>query len=213
MKNNMTSHKNSLIKARSFVTAVRTFLLLAAVGGMLSGCVSSGPQTQFFSLFPSQSVTPVADYKDISIGIGPIVLPEYAERSGVVSFDRGNQIRVAGYHAWAGSLNENIARVVAADVGLALRADDVQAFPWDTRARPKHQVRIVLEQFGGVRGESVSLVARWNQLSNSEELAAKSGVVRLSVPLQSTSIEAYIAGLNELVNALAVALAGQLVEK
>lgn len=188
--------------------AVGALSVLAVL--LVGGCVSPGPQTQFFSLFPAASVTPIANKPQLSLGVGPVVLPEYAERAGVVSFAEGNGLRVAGYHAWAGSLNENIARVLAADISAALRADQIQSFPWDTRTRPEQQLRIVVQQFGGIRGESVKLVARWHQLDLKNKTDAKSGVVRLSVNLSNDSMEAYIAGLNELVNSLAVALAGQL---
>lgn len=199
---------------RAVTGGKRIFFIGMLVLG-LSGCVSSGPQTQFFTLFPSDSVTPVTQKDSLSLGIGPIILPEYAERSGVVSYSSGNKIRVAGYHAWAGSLNENIARVLAADLSLALQADNVQAFPWDTRARPKEQIRIVFEQFGGIRGESVKLVARWqivSKRSQTEAQAPSHGVVRLQAELIDSNIETYIAGLNELVNGLAIAIAKELAD-
>ncbi|MBU2986201.1 PqiC family protein [Saccharophagus degradans] len=212
----MMNKSNSIVNVnRLYMQAAKARKVLAGLVGasaiaLIAGCVSPGPQTQFFSLFPAQSATPIANKPQLSLGIGPVVLPEYAERAGVVSFTQGNGLRVAGYHAWAGSLNENIARVLAADISAALKADQIQSFPWDTRTRPDNQLRIVIEQFGGIRGENVKLVARWHQLDLKNKTDAKSGVVRLSVNLNDDAMETYIAGLNELINSFAVALAGQL---
>ncbi len=173
------------------------------------GCASSGPQTQFYSLFPAESLT--ADYarteKNTSFGIGPVVLPEYLNNASLVSLDSTHQLRVSGYRAWAGNLDAAIPRVLSANLAQLWQIDGVWAFPWDMRARPDYQLRVVLEQFDGVRGGEVSLVARWQLIDQKKNAVVRVSSTRLSRTTADDSVEAYVATLNDLLTELSLHIA------
>nr|MBX2857529.1 PqiC family protein [Cellvibrionaceae bacterium] len=85
--------------------------------------------------------------------------------------------------------------------------DKVSAFPWDNRARPAYQLRLVFEEFGGRRGGEVHLRVFWTLLSQQGDkvyLAKRSAL--LATTAQS-SAESYVAALNQLLNQLSYELA------
>lgn len=185
-----------LITLKSILAPVVAVLLLA-----LQGCVSSGPKTQYYSLFPADhSATHSDSGFDRSIGIGPIDLPEYINHPGIVSLTGSNRISVSGYNAWAGDLAENVSRVIASNLSSQLGAGNVSAFPWDNRVRPDHQIRITFQEFAGARGGAVKLKAKWTVLDKKGNKVILTGVEDLEEQTPSSSYNDYVAALNRLVN-------------
>jgi len=184
----------------------RGLIVLAIL--LLAGCVSSGPATRYYSLFSPDftGVKHVVD-TDIALGVGPFVLPEFLDNPSVVSLTSGQRVRVSGYDAWAGDLSESMTRVVAADLGKRLSVKSAWSFPWDNRVRPSYQIRIVFEEFAGVRGGNVSLRARWTLLNRDADTLIHTGLFADQKRLSSDSVEDYVAVLNGLLVALSISIA------
>lgn len=181
----------------------------------IAGCGSSGPKTQYYSLFANKT-TEVHEIRDkaISIGIGPIELPEYIDHPGIVSTTGSNRLIVSGYNAWAGDLKENISRVMASNLSAAFELDQVWAFPWNNRIKPDYRIRLVFEEYSGVKGGDIKVVVRWtllNKTGKSRLLAEKESIVKTT---QSNSYNDYVAALNsaldELSNSIAAKTAAQI---
>lgn len=176
---------------------------------LLGGCSSSGPKTEYYSLFPSANMNVFAlSDKNISIGAGPVELPEYVEHPGIVSVSTSNRVIVSGYNAWAGDLNENIARVFATNLSKDLDIDQVWAFPWDNRIKPDYQIRLVFEDFSGVKGGEVQVLVRWTLLNKTGNKSLLAGKEKIQKTTQSGSYNDYVAALNEALNELSQQLAG-----
>ncbi len=203
---------NTVQRASIIVTKSIGFLcLVAAILMGVNGCASSGPATRFYSLFSERDVASVAhQLGDVSIGIGPIVLPDYLDNPAVVSVTNSQRVRIAGYHAWAGSLKESMTRVLADNISQSLSLDGVWGFPWDNRTRPHYQVRIVIEQFDGVRGGEVQLRAKWTVLNKKADKILKLGAVSLSETASSDDVDGYVAALNRLLSGLSGSIAESL---
>lgn len=191
MKNNMFSKLRMAFKGG--LVGCATFLLL--------GCISKAPQTVFYSLSPleisgnsSQRVDGVLILEG-SLGVGPIVLPEYMRSSQIVSFTEQTRIRVAANAAWAGDVNANVTRVLTSY--LSTQNHVVQSFPWDSRARPDWQLLMRFESFGGTKGQSISLSAHWQLINTRQKQVVDQGKVTVSEQLTSTSTQAYIEGINK----------------
>ncbi|MFL0800165.1 MAG: PqiC family protein [Agarilytica sp.] len=190
-----------------------TLCLVMVVFIGINGCASSGPATQFYSLFSERDIAPTEhSLEDVSIGIGPIILPDYLDNPAVVSVTNSQRVRIAGYHAWAGSLKESMTRVLADNMSQSLALEGVWGFPWDNRTRPDYQVRIVIEQFDGVRGGEVQLRAKWTVLNKKADKALKLGALSLSETTNSNDVNDYIAALNRLLNGLSGSIAESLIE-
>src|SRR5690606_9701303 len=97
---------------------------------------------------------------------------------------------------------ENVARVVAANLVYELGNHEISAFPWDNRARPDYQVRIIFQEFAGIRGGEVKLKAKWTVLDSRANKVVLSGVDDLREQAQSGSYNDYVAALNRLLDRL-----------
>lgn len=185
--------------------------LLLAVVLALGGCVSSGPSTEYYTLFPAKGLwaaesTLLGD-RNISIGIGPVVLPEFLDNPALVSLTDGQQVRVSAYQAWAGDLKTGITRVLTANLSALWDEDQVWSFPWDSRTRPDYQVRIVFEDFSGVRGDMVYLKASWVLLETGKGGEFRVETAEFDAPTASASTGDYVKALNGLLEQLSIAVA------
>ncbi len=175
---------------------------------LITSCMSSGPATSYYSLFANKDIAQFGlGANDISIGIGPIVLPEYIENPAVVSLSKTQQVRISGYHAWAGGLKEAMSRVLAQDLSSSLSLDQVWAFPWDNRVRPTYQIRVVFEEFSGIRGSQVYLRAKWTLLNQRGDKILISNMEELSTGSPSDTVSAYVSSLNLLLGQFSERLA------
>ncbi|MBX2859364.1 MAG: PqiC family protein, partial [Cellvibrionaceae bacterium] len=149
--------------ARGLVSIKRS-AVIAVLSGICAACISPSPATQYFSLFAIKQVetqrSELPD-KSLSFGVGPIVIPEYMDNPSIVSVSDRQQVQVSGEHAWAGDLRAAMGRVLADNLAQYWVLDKVSAFPWDNRARPAYQLRLVFEEFGGRRGGEVHLRVFW----------------------------------------------------
>lgn len=175
---------------------------------LLSSCVSSGPATSYYSLFSSAGEKQaIVNDPDLSVGVGPITLPEYLENPAIVSLTDTQRVRVAGYHAWAGNFTDSVTRVLADDLSSALGLRRVWAFPWDSRIRPDMQVRVVFDEFAGIRGGEIRLSAKWTLLSANATKIELIEHVDLKETSNTESVDDYVATLNALLNRLSLSIA------
>lgn len=190
-----------------------SFRLMVCVGllALLNACVSSGPATTYYSLFPHKAPPQVQlKNSDISLGVGPLTIPEYLDNPSIVSLTNSQRIRVAGYHAWAGDIKESMTRVLAANISASLQEKDVWAFPWDNRVRPRYQLRMVFDEFAGELGGEVELRARWTLLDLRSSEVLYLGSASFTENSLSDDMDGYVAVLNRLLNSFSSKVAGEL---
>ena len=182
--------------------------MLVALALTLVGCTSSGPATSFYTLFPANNSIALETKADLQpLGVALVRLPGYLDNDAIVSLTDSQKINVSGYHAWAEPLDEAATRVISSNLRSMLKHDKVSEFPWDMRIRPDLQLRIQLAQFDGERGGNVTLSSSWVLYSVSEKRVMTSGRFEQNVNLDGDSYDAYVRGLNELLNALSADLA------
>jgi len=140
------------------------------------------------------------------LGVGPIELPESWRRGEVVVWGGDNQIIADGRHLWAGDPKLAVSRVLAANLSQQLQLDDVWAHPWDVRAKPQHQILLVIETFGGQLGGTVTLQAKWRLMveQGTKPMVTERHV--FSATASDKTYGAYVAAVNQLVNELSSAL-------
>src|SRR5437016_13128921 len=92
-------------------------LLVALAVSILtvSGC-STGPSARLYvltSLPRAESVAPTTGGRAISIGIGPVELPQYVNRSQIVTGQQSSELQSAVSAQWAEPLQDGFTRVLA----------------------------------------------------------------------------------------------------
>jgi uncharacterized protein len=144
-------------------------MLISALLPLVFGCALMGggtrEATRFFVLKPiSESEThPIRSTgsEGLSIGIGPVILPDSLNRQQMVTRVSENEVRVEPFYRWAAPLTENITSVLAENLSSLLNTNRVIPFPWPLAAQPEYQLRVTVVEFMGALGEEARLAVRW----------------------------------------------------
>jgi uncharacterized lipoprotein YmbA len=150
------------------VTLVATFTAL-----LLTGCGSSSPKVAFYTLNPlsgrqDEAKTPATDQK-LSIGVGPVEIPQMLDRPQIVTRSGPNKLNVDEFHRWAGRLDESFAQVLAENISLLLATDQVAVYPWQTDFKPRYRIALKISYFEGQWGKDVILEATWSVSSQQSQ--------------------------------------------
>ena len=142
-------------------TLVVTFTTL-----LLAGCGSSSQRVEFYTLNPltglqAEANTPATDQK-LSIGIGPVEIPQTLDRPQIVTRSGPNKLNIDEFNRWAGRLDENFARVLAENISLLLDTDQVAVYPWQTDFEPRYRIALKINYFEGQWGKDVLLETTWS---------------------------------------------------
>ena len=175
---------------RDHRAVVRRLLGLAA-SFCLAGCAVSDP-TQYYTLGQAaagsvesraNASTPrsvVAGTGTVTIGVGPVIVPSYLDRSQIVIRTGADTVEILTFHRWAEPLEDGIARVLAEEVAARVPTERVVMFPWrGVVARTiQYQVVVAVLHFDGRPGSNVTLDARWRILAgDGRELAFRRSTV------------------------------------
>lgn len=147
-----------------FRLMVISFCILPAA---LGGCLGGGTQqrAKFYvlnSLYSSKAGMETETAKNVlSIGVGPVQLPQYVNRPQIVTRISRNEFEVAEFARWGEPLKENFSRVLAENISVLLSTDRVLVYPWNKTAPIDYQVVVNVTRFDGAVGGDVSMRARW----------------------------------------------------
>ncbi len=146
---------------------ITAMLLLLA----LTGCRDKiSRPTAYYTLSPL-SVAAANEQQQpdnpVTIGVGPLSLPDYLNRPQIVTRDGAAKLDYAETHRWGGRLEESILRVVAENLSAIIGTNRVKTFPWDTSFTPGYQVILDIKRFDGVLQDQVTLNAIWQLIDNS----------------------------------------------
>ena len=140
----------------------RSITLCALASLLLTACGSS-PPVRYFSLSPSVSGISQESGDAEALGLGPIRIPDYLNRSQIVTRDSGQEVRVDEFSRWAEPLSTAIHRIVSADVDNSVDGLVVVAFPWESAVRGTVDYRLLGEitRFHADRSGGVILDVQW----------------------------------------------------
>src|SRR5512135_1083107 len=102
---------------------VSHFFLIAvsalALAVLLCACGSTAP-SRFYTLSPVAVNAPMdrdpLPQGGLTVGVGPVGIPDYLERPHIVTRNGDNGLDLAEYDRWAGSLKQDIMRVLIQDL-------------------------------------------------------------------------------------------------
>ena len=140
-------------------------VILALVAIFLCGCLSRSQTPRFYALspMPPDEVTsrPKSPAQPVVIGIGPLKLADYLDQSSLVTRTGDNQLVKAEYDRWAGSFKDDLANVLAENLGFLVPGSEVYLYPWRGSVPIGYQVVLEVVRCDGRLGEAAWLVARW----------------------------------------------------
>ena len=179
--------------------------LLLATLLVLAGCGSS-PSHNYYLLHANS--IPGQGESSLSLGIGPVSVPEYLNRSALVHSGAGNTLNIASLERWAEPLQDGITRVLGLNLAAELGTQDLRPHPWQRSERPDLAVQLWLLQLD-VRDGVAELVTEWRLHQPGSERDVERRISRLSQPLPGGQwqADAAAAAYSALLQALAEEIA------
>jgi hypothetical protein len=155
---------------------------------IVSGCSFTQP-SRFYTL---SSLSDAGEVKtgaesDLALGVGPISLPNYTDRTEVVTRASPNEFYFAEFDRWAEPLQDVFSRVVIENLSVLLATDRVFMVPGRRATLVDRQVEIQVTRFDADVGGPAVLGARWEILDND----GRSLLVRRSTFTEPVTGEGY----------------------
>jgi len=144
--------------------AVRRCLLV--VGLLLAGCVGLGPRpesSRFYMLTPiaaEDGAGGTAAGSPVRVGLGPVILPGYLDRTTLVRRVGTNQLQLSASDRWAEPLPEAVAHVLQQNL-ITLLGGRVVLYPWSLGTEVDTRVNVEVLRFEPGRDGGADLAARW----------------------------------------------------
>jgi uncharacterized lipoprotein YmbA len=144
---------------------VFVFVTVLLVG---AGCVRSAPST-FYLLNPVKPANEVSQKNSMEqtviIAVGPLRIPDYLDRPQIVTRSGKNKLKLAEFERWAGSLDQDISRVLVENISGLLPEGSPYVMRWYPSKQidiaPLLRVEVNIIRFDGVLGKSVMIRALW----------------------------------------------------
>ncbi|MGD2184834.1 MAG: PqiC family protein [Desulfobacterales bacterium] len=180
---------------KGFFLKFALLVILAAL--ILAGCRSSAPPVELYTLNPLSGKQDQANDTEsdqtLSIGVGPVEIPEFLDRPQIVTRTGPNKLQVNEFHRWAGRLDENLARVLANNISLLLGTDQVVVYPWTADFKPHYRIALNVRYFEGQLGEGVLLDVIWTVASQERQTTQTTRKSVIKKPLSTTHYEGLVA--------------------
>jgi uncharacterized lipoprotein YmbA len=132
----MTESLRQQLRAEAFLPAAGAFLVAATI----ASCSVLTPRpdpSRFFVLAPlPDAPSPAPGNHVSSLGVGPIFLPRYLDRSEIVTRVGPNEVKPAVFDYWAGSLSHQFQTVLTQNLQTLVHPDRVQGYRGMQARRP-----------------------------------------------------------------------------
>lgn len=136
------------------------FTLLGITSLALAACGTT-PSTSFYSLSAeAEAVEAPAGMMSTVIGIGPVEVAPYLERSQIVIRTADTRLSLTEFDRWAEPIENNIANVLAENLSRLLPATQPIVRPW-ADAGAEYNVVVKLRRFDSDEAGNVTLNASW----------------------------------------------------
>lgn len=177
------------------------------VGLAVAGC--SSPQTNFYTLasVDAPSTAPATARPGLTIGVGPVRLPEYVDRPEIVIRRNAYAVDLAIFDNWAAPLDDRFPEVLILDLAAQLPADQVIVFPPRLPTPVDVQVEVSVNQFDVDTAGTATLIAEWRLRSPGGQPLPQTGRTRVTATATDASMQAKVAALSQTVVQLSAELA------
>jgi uncharacterized lipoprotein YmbA len=189
--------------------------LISLTALLFTGCSSSSSKAQFYTLNSISSTRPDApmatDGQPLSIGIGPVSIPQVLDRPQIVTRTGPNKMQIDEFHRWAGRLDEDFARVVAENLALLLATEKVAVYPWDVNFKPRYQVVLDVQRFEGRMGKGdVLLEVLWKVIDPQETATLRIRKSVITEPFSAKDFDTLVATKSRAVEKLSILISQEI---
>jgi hypothetical protein len=146
--------------------------------------------------------------------VGPLRLPDYLDRPQIVTRSGRNEVHLAEFDRWAGSLDEDVTMVLVENIADLLPADGFFVTRWspilETQLHSLYWVELLVQRFEGTPGGSVELKAQWGLFSKDKRFILKRQA-DITEPVNGAGYDALVGAMSKALEKLSRDIADGLV--
>jgi len=168
------------------------------------------PTPRYWLLTPIEGTQPVSA-AERSVGVGPVELPAYLDRRGVVRRTSSNELYVARFELWGQPLRDNFTEVLGQNLGNLVPGLVAVSFPWKGPQQDlDYRVVLKVNRFDAGPDDQVVLDTGWtvHRGMSANWIAGGRKVIR--EPVQGDEYAAIVAAMSQAVGALSREIAPHL---
>lgn len=178
----------------------RINLLVVLLSLLVTGCIGTPTRPSTFYVLSTEAGMPVAGRESpaapLSLGLGPVELPDVLDRPQIVTRPDPNRIDLAEYDRWGGDLGKDLSRVLAQNLMERLNTDAVLLYPWSSSRRPDFEVSIQFFRFDGELGKLAELEGVWRLSDTRRDCAPVSRRFRIAETPPSSGYAGLVAAIS-----------------
>ena len=148
-----------------------------------------------------------------SVSIAPVEIPDYLERPQIVTRDGRNELRLAEFDRWAGSLSDNISAVMAENLSMLLGSDLVFVNPGMRAEKAKYLVAMRVLRLDCVPGDHVLLKAQWTVVAGPEKKDLATHVSTFSERLNDSQYDTMAAAVSQTIEKVSREIAREISDR
>ncbi len=187
-------------------------IVTTLVVASLVGCASPSQPTRFYRLDSGEANPEMVDLKPrpgvVQIGVSSVVLAGYLDRPQIVERRSGHRLELYDFDQWAGSLQDNLQRVVSDRLQKQLKTMQVITYPWQQGISPDYELTLSIQRFDRV-GDKVVIQALWSLIEGHASEIVEMQQITLQEAF-SGGVEAGVEAANRAVSRLAEHMASQI---
>jgi len=175
-------------------TMMATLLLLGACG--------TTPPSNFYTLNTVTDTTTgsaASRCEGLSVGVGPIIFPEYLQRPNIVTRVSPNKLAIDEFNRWGGSLQEDFERVFRMQLASVLSNKNIFPHPNNEDMAVDYRVSATVHQLDGRFGDSARLSGEWSLINTATRSVIITDHISLTEPLPGNDYEQLAAVYSRLV--------------
>jgi uncharacterized protein len=136
-------------------------MIFVAMG--ITGCGTT-PSVRYYTLnstkFVNGNTTSQEPIQKCIVAVGPVEIPDYLERPHIVVKSGQNETSLAEYDRWAGSLRQDIGRVLVENLSGYLPAH-ISVLSWRRTIPSDYRITVEFTRFDIVPGQHIAANVQW----------------------------------------------------
>ncbi len=161
----------------------------------LIGCAGSPPST-FYLLSPTSVVKVEAGFTDqgdcIHLRIARVTLPEYLNRTHIVTRTPENNLTLSDDDQWAEPLSDTVARVLAENISQHVCTNKISLTPGKASGESDYRVEVEIYRMDGSLGKDAVLDVWWTVTKGAGNVLLRSKRSKFSESVKENTYSAFV---------------------
>jgi len=145
--------------------AFRHIIFIPIIAMMfIAGCAGS-PPSRFYTMNPLDAADTtgknISQGNAVIVAVGPVHIPDYLDRPQIVTRTGRNELTLAEFDRWPGSLKLDIVRVMLDNLSIILHEQQISVVAWKSAIPFECRVAVDISAFDVYLNDHVILKANW----------------------------------------------------